>query len=258
MNKVIFSSNDKSYHPLKFAGIEQFGNNSQAHINSAFIKQRIHERRIDEFFHVDVEAPKKRKSLLAFVGAASGVAISVLTFTKKQNPGLKFNSVKSFKKALNINFGVNEILATGIGGVVGGLLGGLSDRKERHKLDKIEEACFQVMNISLPAIFVGALMKTCSKVKPLNNVPAKIITSSLGILAGANVAVAATNKLDDAFFDKYNKDLDRKFKKKDLLVNIDDILAVLVLAKFPMADKLQAGKILPLVYTWGGYHVGES
>lgn len=255
MNNVNISSKDR--YPI-FSGIEQFRGNKYGHLNYAFIKQQIHEQKIDEFFHTDIESTRNRRSRLALGGAVLGVAAPLLAIAKKQNPKLKLNSREIYKKAINIEYGLKELLTVGVGGVIGGLAGGLLDKKESDKLNKIEEASFQVMNISFPAILVSSATKACSKVKALNNIPAKIVTSGLGIFLGANAAVMASNKLDDKFFDKYNKDPERKFRKKDFIVHIDDVLGTFVLAKFPFAEKLHVGKILPLIYTWSGYHVGES
>lgn len=228
------------------------------HLNSAYIKQTIHDNKIDEFFWTDVEAPPKRASALALLGSFVGVFSPVLLFAKKQHPELKLNSLKNLWKTLNIEYGLKEILITGCGGVLGGLAGGLADRKEGRKLDKIEEATFQLMNITFPAFLVAGAMKMCEKVKPLNNIPSKILFSTGSILAGAALAVNFSNKLDDKFFDKYLPDGERKFKKKDFVVHVDDFLGTLILAKIPFADKLHINKILPLIYTWSGYHVGEA
>lgn len=255
MSNVKLSQNDKYTY---FAGIQQFGTNSYGHMNSSFIKQRIHERKIDEFFHTDIEAPKKRTSILAMIGSAVGVLVPILAIAKKQHPELKLNSFKGLKKFIDIEYDVKELIAVGLGGVLGGLAGGLADRKEPNKLDKIEEATFQTMNVSIPAILVGVLTKSCAKVKSLNNGVAKIGATALGIFSGVNSAVIIANKIDGKLFDKYNKDKERKFQKKDFIVHVDDIFGSLVLAKFPIADKLHVEKILPLIYAWTGYQVGEK
>lgn len=224
----------------------------------SFIRQRIHERHIDSFFWTDVQAPRKRTSWLAAAGSVLGVMTPLLIMSRKQSQGLKLSLFKRLGKAINIHYTLKEILATGLGGVAGGLLGSLADRKERNKLNKFEEATFQTMNIAFPAIFVDSAIKFCKKTKGLNNNFMKIVSAGLGIATGAGLAVKISNKLDDKFFDKYNHDPERKFKKKDFIVHIDDVLGTLVLAKFPLADKLHIEKILPLIYSWSGYHVGEA
>ncbi|MDD3437543.1 MAG: hypothetical protein PHC64_10365 [Candidatus Gastranaerophilales bacterium] len=236
-----------------------FGKNYNNHPSSyAFIKQQMHEKHVDQFFWTDFEAPEKRHSWLAVLGSIAGAFIPVLAFGKKQNPELKLNSLKNIYKAVDIDYKLKEILAVGCGGAIGGLLGGLADRKEQKKLDKIEEATFQLMNISFPAILVHYGLELCKKTQKLNNSFAKITSSLLGIGLGAFAALKLANITDDIFFDKYNKDPERKFKKKDFIVHFDDIVGALVLTKMPLANKLHAEKLLPLIYTWSGYHVGDS
>lgn len=234
----------------------------QPHAHLPFIKQQMHDMRIDKFFWTDLEAPHKRKSALAAIGAIVGVIVPTLIFAKKQKPNLDLMTLKTLgknlKEAIDIKYELPQILGVGMGGVIGGLLGGLADRKERHKIEKLEEASYQTMNVCLPSLLVGGGMKLCEKYKALNKPIFKILTPILGILIGVNLAVAGSNKLDDMFFDKYLPDGERKFKKKDLVVHIDDLFGTLILAKIPGIEKLHVNKILPAVFAWSGYHVGES
>lgn len=92
----------------------------------------------------------------------------------------------------------------------------------------------------------------------LNKPIVKILIPVVGILIGVNLAVAGANKADKMFFDKHLPDGKRKFKKKDLIVHVDDLFGTLILAKIPGADKLHINKILPAIFAWSGYHVGES
>lgn len=259
MNNMISVKNNK----YSFCGaFEQFDTHiqqhKQPHANLPFIKQQLHDMKIDKFFWTDVDAPHKRKSMLAGIGSIAGVVIPTLIFGKKQNPNLKFNSLKNVAKAFSIEYGLKEILGVGVGGVVGGLAGGLVDRKERNKIHKLEEATFQTMNISFPALLVAGGLKLSEKYKHLNNPFVKILVPIIGILAGVNLAVAASNKLDNKLFDKYLPKGERKFHSKDLIVHVDDLFGTLVLAKIPGAETLHINKILPAIFAWSGYHVGES
>lgn len=223
-----------------------------------YLRQQLHDAKVDQFFWVDSEAPQKRTSWLAAGGAILGSFVPVLLMAKKRNKGLKIDSLKNFVKALDIHYGVKEILTVGLSGAAGGLLGGLLDRKEKRKLDKIEEATYQTMNIAFPALLVNWGIKLCEKTKKLNNIPAKLATTALGIAVGAGLAVKVANKIDGKLFDKYNKDPDRTFKAKDLVVHIDDVVGALILAKIPFAKKLHAEKALPFIFAWSGFHVGEA
>lgn len=255
MSEIGLVSNTKYSTLGAFSERDNSRENHTAH--NSYLKQEMHDKKIDQFFWTDTNAPHKRHSPLALAGAFLGVIIPTLLIGKKQQ-GIKLNSLKNLWKAINVNYELKEMLATGLGGVVGGLLGGLADRKEKEKLEKLEEASFQAMNICFPAVLVTAAMKLSSKVKMLNNVPSKIILSALSIWGGASLAVKASNKLDDNIFNKYVKEPDRKLKKKDFIVHVDDLVGTLILAKFPLADKLHVNKILPLIFTWSGYHVGDS
>lgn len=259
MITAIKSQNNKQ----TFCGaFEQFDTHLQQHQEPhktlPFVKQQIHDMRIDKFFWTDLEAPHKRQSPLAAAGAILGVIVPTLLFAKHQKPNLKLNSLKGLKEAIDIKYELPQILGVGLGGVVGGLLGGLADRKERNKIDKLEEATYQTMNVTFPSLLVGGGMKLVEKYKALNKPIVKILIPVVGILTGVNLAVAGANKADDLFFDKHLPDGERKFKKKDLIVHVDDLFGTLILAKIPGADKLHVNKILPAIFAWSGYHVGES
>jgi len=227
-------------------------------INSAFIKHQLHEKRIDEFFWTNVETPHEKFSPLALLGAVAGVVIPVLSFGKKQHPQIKLNSIKNIFKSSNIHYGSTEIVTVGCSSAIGGLIGGLLDRKEPKKLDKIQEATFQLMNISFPAILVGKAVDLCSKTKKLNNPAVKVFASTIGMFMGAYAAVKLANQVDNKLFDKYNLEPDRKFKKKDFIIHLDDLIGTMVLAKVPFVDKIGLEKLLPAIYTWSGFNVGEK
>lgn len=255
MNNIITPSQHKYY---TFSGFGTLEKNQTHHLNSAYIKQQMHENKIDEFFWTNTDAPKKKFSYLAMLGSIAGVVTPLIILGKKQNPTLKLNSLKNIFKVMNIKYELKQILSVGIGGALGGLIGGLADRNEGEKLDKIEEATFQLMNITFPAVLINSSLKFCEKNKHLNKSFIKLSASALAMVIGAGTAVELSNKIDDKFFDKYNKDPERKFKKKDIIVHFDDLIGALVLAKIPFAEKLHAEKILPLVFAWSGYHVGEN
>lgn len=226
--------------------------------NTSFIMQQLHEKKIDEFFLVDTSAPPRKHSAIAMIGSVFGTLIPTVLLAKKQQKGLKLSSFKDLSNYINVNYGLKELLLTGLGGVLGGLTGGLIDKNEKKKIQKLEEASYQVMNIAFPAIFVSGAIKMCEKIKGFNNITSKLGFSALGLFAGANLAVTFANKLDDKYFDKYNKDSDRKFKKKDLIVHIDDLFGALILAKIPLAEKLHINKFLPAIFSWSGYSVGDK
>lgn len=255
MNKINQSFKNK-YSP--FRGFNDSSDQKSHGWGSAHIQHQLHEKKIDEFFWTNIEAPHKRVSALALAGSAIGVLAPILAIAKKKNPGIKLNSLKNIYQATKIKYELKEILTVGYGGLFGGLIGGLADRKEPNKLDKIQEGTFQFLNISCPTILVAKTVDICEKHKKLNKNPVKLLGSAAAMFAGINIAVFAANKIDNKLFDKYNVEPDRKFKKKDFVVHIDDLVGSLVLAKLPIANKLHPEKILPLIFAWSGFSVGEK
>lgn len=254
-----FQNNNIKFHAKEFENLQIVDSKQKHHANYAYLKQKAHEKHVDEFFLTDRFAPEKRHSNFALIGSTIGILTPLFLIAKKQNINFsKLKTVDKIKKMFSIKYQLPQILTLGVGGALGGLAGGLADKKEKGKLKKIEEASYQLMNIAFPAILVDKAIKLCENNKKLNNPYAKIAGSLLGIFAGATAAVEIANKTDDMFFDKYNKDPERKFKKKDLIVHVDDLLGTLVLTKLPIADKLHADKLLPIIYGWCGYHVGDS
>lgn len=235
-----------------------FGENQNYNKNLAFIKKQVHERHIDEFFRTNIDAPKKKTSLIAFFTSIAGVAVPLILIGKKQNPTLKLDSIKNIFKVADINYGIKEIFTLGAGGVLGGLIGGLADKNERKKSRKIKEGLYQLMNVSFPAMLVGAGINLCEKIPKLNKSLPKIAATGLGIFAGVNLAVWIANKFENKIFDPHNISPDRKFKKKDLVVHVDDLVGALVLAKIPFMEKLKIGRTLPFIFAWCGYHVGDK
>ena len=55
--------------------------------------------------------------------------------------------------------------------------------------------------------------------------------------------------------DKYP---DRKLTLKDTIANLDDMIGLLVLAKFPLAEKLHIEKLLPFIYALCGFRAGKA
>jgi len=191
-----------------------------------------------------------------FVAAASSIAgtiLPILLIAKHQKKELKFNSWKNINNILNIKYGIKEMTIVSGSAVVAGVLGGCLSDKEHKRRHKIKEGVFQFLNATLPTIVVGGIMKHLEGTKKLNTVPHKIAGVVAGLVIGMPLAAMVANKITDP------KDLeeDRKINAKDLVVNIDDALGALVLAKIPIVDKLHAEKLLPAIYAWCGYRAGK-
>lgn len=232
-----------------FKGITAFDSNKLY----AIIKQKEQENRVDEFFGTNKDATCDKKSTIAVAGAIIGAAIPTIILGKKQNPNLKANSFKNILKYLDINYNFGKIIFVGMGGLLGGLAGGLADKKEKNKLKKLEEATFQTMNLAIPTFLVSASMKLCKKSKPLNNPLAKALFTLGSVFAGVNTAVVLSNRIDKKVFNRYECNPDRKFRSRDLVVHVDDIITSLALAEAPYINT-----VLPAVFAWNGYEVGNS
>ena len=75
----------------------------------------------------------------------------------------------------------------------GGIIGGSFGAKKEDIKEKCREGTFQFMNISIPMVMVTGALKVCESIKTLNNVPAKIAGSALGMVAGAAAAIGIIN-----------------------------------------------------------------
>lgn len=192
--------------------------------------------RRDEF----VNNNEKEKAL---IGGTLGTILPMLFFAKKQKTSL-----------LKLNYGFKEIASMAVGANLGAISVASLKTKKEHKKQKLHEGLFQVLNSIIPLAAVDGALKLCKKVPQLNNTVSRIGASVLGVVAGSYTGIKLTNKITDP------KDLkpDRKYSVKDSIANIDDLASILILAKLPFAKKIQAEKILPVVYTYSGYRSGTS
>ena len=127
-------------------------------------------------------------------------------------------------------------------------------KKLENNKNKLKEGIFQFLNASVPAWVVGGGLKLCEASKNFNNIPGKIMAMAGGLLIGMYGAASLSNLICDP----YDKVPDRKLTLLDCIANVDDALGVLVLAKFPCADKLHLERTLPFVYSYCGYRAGKS
>ena len=189
------------------------------------------------------EKPSNKTKIYSGIGAVAGTVIPMFMIAKKQK-------VSIFK----IDYKVKEMITTSLGSIVGAVIGGLLADKKENKTQKIHEGVFQFMNATIPTVITGAMFALCNKVKALNNVPTKIAGTGISLIGGMLLAAKLSNKINDP----QDKIPDRKLTIKDAVANADDALGVLVLAKVPIAQRLQIDKTLPAVYGWCGYRAGIS
>lgn len=194
------------------------------------------------------EIPNRTK-MMAALGSTIGTVGSLLLLAKSQNKNLF-----KIKDVLDISYGVKEISAMGIASVAGGVaFGSLADKKDDN-VPKVKEGIFQIMNVVVPAVCTNASLKAVEATKFKNSKAAKIGAIGLGVTMGMMGASAVANFINDP----NNNEKDRKITPKDALVNLDDAIGALVLAKFPLVEKLHLHRIIPAIFAWCGFRAGQS
>lgn len=181
------------------------------------------------------------------IGSAIGATLGVLA------PLSGLMAIQKQKNPLNIKYGLGEMIALSLGGIVGGITGGSLKSTKQERTKKSKEGVFQFLNMAMPASCVAGAMKICDKVERLNNVPAKIAGTVLGMATGIFSGVKLSNKI----VDPKDKEPDRKLTIKDSVANLDDAVGILVLADVKAAKKIKIERALPLIYTYCGSRAGN-
>ncbi len=196
----------------------------------------------DNFFSIPERKPLTISERLSIgTGTLIGTAIPIMYFCKKQK--LPVQKLKYAEK---------EMILLSTGSITGGVLGGMySDKKVKPEY-KIHEGVFQFFNAVVPTLLIKPILKTCDKIKFLNNTKAKAATLMSGIFCGMIAGANISNKINGTT----SAGSKRKVKFVDTIANIDVISGALVMAKFPLIGKLGIEKFLPLFYMWTGYESG--
>ncbi len=180
----------------------------------------------------------------AAVGAIAGTVIPMAFMMKKQK----------IKNPMKLEYGLKEIILLSGASVAGGVCTGMIGENKKTNENKIKEGLFQFLNASIPTWLVAGVLKLCEGSKNFNNIPGKILSIAGALIVGMYGAASVSNLICDP----HDKQPDRKLTLKDCLINIDDALGVLVLAKFPCADKLHFERLLPFIFAYCGYRAGKS
>ncbi len=180
----------------------------------------------------------------AAVGALIGTVIPMTMMMKNQK----------VKNPLKLQYGLKEMLILSATSIVGGVFTGMIGADNQSKLNKSKEGVFQFMNAAIPTWLGAATLRWCETTKGMNNNLAKITATAATILVGMQGAASVSNIICDP----KDKHPDRKLTFLDSLANIDDLVGVLVLAKFPVVEKLHIDKLLPAIYAFCGYRAGKS
>ena len=110
------------------------------------------------------------------------------------------------------------------------------------------------MNVAIPAWIVNGAVGMCEHNPKYNNKFCKILSIAGGLLIGMYGAADLSNIIVDPL----DKQPDRKLTFKDALINLDDAIGALVLAKIPLVDKLNLQGILQTIYAFCGYRAGSG
>lgn len=226
-------------------------NLSQRHTMTSFLANRkdITYGYINLDKHINPnQSPKDatpKDKILAGLGAVSGTAAALAVIMKQQK----------VKNPFNVKYGVKQMIPMAAAANVGGiLLSSIGETKADQK-KKWKEGAFQMMLTSAPMLLVDGSISLCKRYKKLNNNVAKILASCVGVFIGSNSAIALSNYLRSG---KDAKKPKRELKPIDMIANLDDAVAVLVLAKIPFADKIHIERALPFIYSFCGYRSGTG
>ncbi len=182
--------------------------------------------------------------LKAGVGSVAGTVLPMLYMMKKQK----------VKNPLKLSYRLQDIITLSASSIVGGVGVGMIGENKNTNKNKLKEGIFQFLNASIPTWIVAGALKLCESSKNFNNIPGKIMSIFGGLIVGMYGAASVSNIICDP----YDKKPDRKLTLMDCLVNIDDALGTLVLAKFPCAEKLHVERLLPFIFAYCGYRAGKS
>ena len=180
----------------------------------------------------------------AGAGAVLGTAIPMAMMMKK----------RGIKNPLKLNYNLSDMIVLSASSIAGSVAVGMIGETQTTNKNKLKEGLFQFFNAAIPTWIAGGCLKLAEESKHFNNAVGKIGAMLGGIIIGMYGAASLSNVISDP----YDKQPDRKLTLLDCLANLDDAIGVLVLAKFPFAEKLHVESLLPLIYSYCGYRAGKS
>lgn len=177
-------------------------------------------------------------------GATAGTALPLMIMMKQ----------RKIKNPFKMEYGLQDMLILSGSSVAGGVATGMIGEDKKIKRSMLKEGVFQFLNASIPTWIIGGVLKLPETSHNFNNAPTKIFSVIGGLIVGMFGAAHVSNLI----FDPKDKEPDRKLTFKDCIVNADDALGALVLAKFPLIEKLHLDKLLPVIYTYCGIRAGNA
>ncbi len=198
-----------------------------------------------------IEEPDLKKKVIVASGSAVATLLPMLYFAKKQ-PEL---GLKKITDLLKIKYELPQVIGLSTASILGGVVTGIAADKKANKKRKIQEGVFQFMNATVPTLLVGGAMKLIEdNVKYKNCKKVKVAAIITGLIAGMPLAAFISNIINDP----KDKEPDRKLTLKDSVINMDDALGALVVAKIPVVEHLHLDKLMPAIFAWCGYRAGQS
>ncbi len=208
------------------------------------------------------------KKILPLAFSAMGAFLSLAIINKCRGGKLNREILKNGKmldklRELGGYFetdSVKEILFTAGGALTGGLSGGfISDKNKENRKEKVKNSVFEMVNITVPTLFVVGMEKILGSFKNMKMNPA--IKKALPIVLGVGLGAPAAAKISGAINKKAFKEdnsKQRHFRPKDYLVHIDDIVTAFALARLPFLKAIPFDKILTFIYIHCGYEAGSA
>lgn len=183
-----------------------------------------------------------KKNLVPLIGSSLGV-IAGMYATKNVDLKQKSRILHELVHLLAMAGGAN------IGSVA---LSSIGKKPEQIK-KKIQEALFQIMNITIPMLMVSGANAICNKTIGKTKPIIRVIASALALAAGAATATKITNTIKPEGEEK------RKYTIKDSVANIDEIVATFNIGFEDQAELLKLDtRLMPFIYAYCGMRAGAK
>lgn len=224
----------------------------------------------------DKSATKKQKVGVA-ICSTLGLAASLMLLAKcNKKHSYTINPLKMFKGnikdsyLMKADYKSKEVIAMGIGSILGGLAGGALFDDKKNMNAKVREGIVQIANISFPIVSVEALTY-CGDMLSKKMLPewlssgnivkktAAKLPAALGAMTGLVIGMQVGNKCSNKFNEKvFHKKDNRPVVWKDFSAHLDDIaVASTFVAPDNILTKL-VSRAIPAALFVPGYETGTK
>ena len=196
-----------------------------------------------------IEEPDFKKKVIVASGSIAATLLPMIYFAKKQN------GLKKITDIVKVKYELPQVIGLSTASILGGVVTGIAADHKSNKKRKVQEGVFQFMNATIPTLLVGGAMKLIEdNVKYKDSKKVKVAAIVTSLIAGMPLAAFISNIINDP----KDKEPDRKLTLKDSVINMDDALGALVVAKIPLVEHLHLDKLMPAIFAWCGYRAGQS